>query len=63
MVVLPIFFTMSLAGIWHGAGLQFLIFGLLHAVYLTVNHAWRTFGPKPDARDLSPGRFMSGGCC
>jgi D-alanyl-lipoteichoic acid acyltransferase DltB (MBOAT superfamily) len=34
---------MGLAGIWHGAGLQFLIFGLLHAAYLSINHAWRIF--------------------
>jgi alginate O-acetyltransferase complex protein AlgI len=45
-VALPMFFTMSLAGIWHGAGSQFLIFGLLHASYLTINHAWRVFGPR-----------------
>jgi alginate O-acetyltransferase complex protein AlgI len=43
MVALPIGYTMSLAGIWHGAGLQYLVFGLLHAVYLTINHAWRIF--------------------
>ncbi len=46
MIVLPVFFTMSLAGIWHGAGLQFLIFGLLHATYLSINHAWRVFRPS-----------------
>ena len=49
LVALPTMFTMFLAGIWHGAGLQFLVFGLLHAGYLTVNHAWRVFGPKPRA--------------
>jgi alginate O-acetyltransferase complex protein AlgI len=43
MVAIPLFYTMGLAGIWHGAGLQFLMFGLLHAAYLTVNHGWRTF--------------------
>jgi alginate O-acetyltransferase complex protein AlgI len=43
MVAVPLFYTMGLAGIWHGAGLQFLMFGLLHAAYLTVNHGWRTF--------------------
>ena len=47
MILLPMFFTMTLAGIWHGAGLQFLVFGLLHATYLTVNHAWRIFGAPP----------------
>ncbi|MBL8698763.1 MAG: MBOAT family protein [Alphaproteobacteria bacterium] len=41
LVMVPTFFTMSLAGIWHGAGAQFLVFGLLHGVYLTVNHLWR----------------------
>jgi alginate O-acetyltransferase complex protein AlgI len=46
MVLGPTFFTMALAGIWHGAGLQFLVFGLLHASYLSVNHAWRIFGPQ-----------------
>ncbi len=47
MIAFPISITMALAGIWHGAGFQFLIFGLLHAAYLTVNHAWRVFGPAP----------------
>jgi alginate O-acetyltransferase complex protein AlgI len=46
LVAMPMVVTMALAGIWHGAGLQFLIFGLLHAVYLTTNHAWRVFGPR-----------------
>ncbi len=46
MIVLPTFFTMIVAGVWHGAGLTFLVFGLLHACYLTINHAWRSFGPR-----------------
>jgi alginate O-acetyltransferase complex protein AlgI len=49
MVMFPLFYTMILAGIWHGAGLQFFIFGLLHAAYLTINHGWRAFGPKEKA--------------
>ena len=47
MIAMPMVVTMALAGIWHGAGWQFLVFGLLHAAYLTVNHAWRVFGPRP----------------
>jgi alginate O-acetyltransferase complex protein AlgI len=43
MVAFPTIFTMFIAGIWHGAGLQFLVFGTLHGVYLTVNHGWRAF--------------------
>jgi alginate O-acetyltransferase complex protein AlgI len=45
MVAMPTVITMFLAGVWHGAGLQFLCFGLLHGAYLTVNHAWRIFVP------------------
>jgi alginate O-acetyltransferase complex protein AlgI len=41
MILLPTSVAIVLAGIWHGAGLQFLIFGLLHTFYLSVNHAWR----------------------
>lgn len=43
MVAFPTLLTMLLTGIWHGAGLQFLLFGLLHGVYLTANQAWRHF--------------------
>ena len=46
MVAFPTFVTMALIGVWHGAGLQFLIFGLIHACYLTINHACRIFFPK-----------------
>jgi alginate O-acetyltransferase complex protein AlgI len=41
MIALPTLFTMLIAGIWHGMGAQFVVFGLLHGVYLTVAHAWR----------------------
>jgi D-alanyl-lipoteichoic acid acyltransferase DltB (MBOAT superfamily) len=54
MIVLPTFLTMALAGVWHGAGLQFLIFGLLHGAYLTINHAWRSFGPRGPDGTLHP---------
>ena len=46
MVALPTMISMALIGIWHGAGLQFLIFGLLHGTYITINHAWRIFRKK-----------------
>ena len=53
MTALPLLITMSVAGIWHGAGLKFLIFGLLHGFYLMVNHAWRIFR-SPRAAKLVP---------
>ena len=41
-----IFITMLLGGIWHGAGLNFMIWGALHGAFITINHAWRDFGPR-----------------
>ena len=50
MIAFPTLFSLFLAGIWHGAGMQFVIFGLLHGSYLTVNQAWRTYtGNRPKA--------------
>ncbi|MGA7383719.1 MAG: MBOAT family O-acyltransferase [Methylocella sp.] len=60
-IVLPTTYTMLLAGVWHGAGPQFIVFGLLHAVYLTVNHAWRVYGLKPpNLPRRFPLRFLIG---
>jgi alginate O-acetyltransferase complex protein AlgI len=33
--------TMALGGLWHGAGWTFLLWGVLHGLYLAINHAWR----------------------
>ncbi len=49
LVVVPTGVTMAIAGIWHGAGAQFLVFGLLHGAYLCVNHAWRLLRPPKPA--------------
>jgi D-alanyl-lipoteichoic acid acyltransferase DltB (MBOAT superfamily) len=54
MIALPTFFTMLLAGVWHGAGPTFLVFGLLHATYLIINHAWRSFGPRVPVQPPHP---------
>jgi hypothetical protein len=42
----PTLLTMFASGLWHGAGYLFILWGLLHGVYLSVNHAWRLFGPR-----------------
>ena len=47
LVAAPTLVTMGLAGIWHGAGSRYLIFGLLHGFYIVVNHATRIYFPAP----------------
>jgi D-alanyl-lipoteichoic acid acyltransferase DltB (MBOAT superfamily) len=47
---LNLFLTMTLAGVWHGAGWNFVLWGVLHGIFLMVNHLWRKlpdFGPPP----------------
>jgi alginate O-acetyltransferase complex protein AlgI len=47
LVAFPTITTMFVSGVWHGAGYQFVVFGVLHGLALVVNHAWRTWKPKP----------------
>ena len=53
MVAYPTIVTMLLTGLWHGAGLQFLLFGLIHGIYLTANQAWRHFRQRMPQRARS----------
>lgn len=50
--MLNLFLTMLLAGLWHGAGWTFVLWGALHGFYLVVNHSWRRAGFKA--------KFLSG---
>ena len=43
LVAYPTVLTMFISGVWHGAGWQFVAFGLLHGFYLVVAHGWRAF--------------------
>lgn len=36
-----LFIVMFLGGLWHGAAWTFVLWGLLHGAYLTINHLWR----------------------
>lgn len=38
---LNLFITMLLGGLWHGANWTFMLWGGLHGLYLSVNHAFR----------------------
>lgn len=39
-VVAPIIITFGLIGLWHGAGWNFVVFGLVHAAMLVVHRGW-----------------------
>jgi alginate O-acetyltransferase complex protein AlgI len=62
MVAFPTMVAMLLIGVWHGAGFQFLLFGLFHGVYLTVNHAWRILrGKRPEPESVWTRRMQYAG--
>jgi alginate O-acetyltransferase complex protein AlgI len=46
LLVFPTLLTMFISGLWHGAGYTFVVWGVLHGVYLAVNHAWRLVAPR-----------------
>jgi D-alanyl-lipoteichoic acid acyltransferase DltB (MBOAT superfamily) len=54
----PTLLTMLVSGVWHGAGYLFVLWGLLHGVYLTINHAWRLTGAKLWSGKEAYVRFM-----
>lgn len=39
--LLNLLLTMFIGGLWHGAGWTFVLWGLIHGVYLIINTAWR----------------------
>lgn len=42
-VIAPTVVTFVLAGLWHGAGWTFVVFGLLNGVFLSANHLWQRY--------------------
>src|ERR1700760_3220738 len=43
LLAVPLLTTMFIAGLWHGAGYGFIVFGIMHGVYLVINHGWRGY--------------------
>ena len=44
------FIAMLIAGLWHGAGWTYIVFGALHGMGLVLNHVWKKYKlwmPKP----------------
>ncbi len=58
LLMFPTLLTMSLAGLWHGAGWTFVMFGTLHGIYLTVDNGWRLIRPKFWPDNASYNRVM-----
>jgi len=52
LLMFPTVITMFISGLWHGAGYGFIVWGLLHGFYLTINHGWRVVAARlwPDRR-------------
>jgi len=44
--------TMLISGIWHGAGINFIVWGLLHGIMLAIRRAWRALRPMPPEAPL-----------
>lgn len=58
LVAMPTLVTMLISGVWHGAGWQFVIFGLLHGAFLIVAHGWRWWKVRR-GRTLDSGSLTS----
>jgi D-alanyl-lipoteichoic acid acyltransferase DltB (MBOAT superfamily) len=54
----PTLLTMFVSGLWHGAGYLFIIWGVLHGVYISINHAWRLIAAKYGHDDRQRARLM-----
>jgi len=49
IMAVPTVLVMTVAGIWHGAGAQFVVFGLIHGVMLAGYQLFRWSGRQSDA--------------
>ena len=58
LLMFPTVTTMFVSGLWHGAGYGFIIWGLLHGFYLTINQGWRLVAARLWPDRSSYVRFM-----
>jgi len=45
-IAVSLFFTLFLIGIWHGAGLNFIIYGIIHGLYVGIETYLRSIFPQ-----------------
>ena len=48
--MLNLFIAMAACGFWHGAGLKYIAWGMMHGGFLIVNHLWRAFAKERNLR-------------
>lgn len=46
----PFLVTMTLIGLWHGAGWTFVLWGAVHGIYLMINYQWKKSSGKINSR-------------
>ncbi|RHX78286.1 MBOAT family O-acyltransferase [Leptospira yasudae] len=51
--------TMSLGGIWHGAGINFFLWGFIHGTFLIINHEWSRQNLLQQFRSNTLYKFLS----
>jgi alginate O-acetyltransferase complex protein AlgI len=59
LLMFPTLITMLVSGVWHGAGYGFIVWGFLHGLFITINHAWRLVAPRLWRDRQSYARFMT----
>src|SRR5262249_40920620 len=58
LIAVPTGITMLISGVWHGVGWQFVVWGLLHGLYLAINQAWKLWRPRFWRDEQSYDRIM-----
>jgi len=57
---LHLFITMLLGGLWHGAHMRFVIWGVLHGLALAFHKGWMSFWGKADWQKSKAYHFLMG---
>lgn len=54
--------TMLIGGLWHGAGINFIIWGGMHGMYLIINHTWKESLAKKHLISILPHKLYQSIC-
>jgi alginate O-acetyltransferase complex protein AlgI len=60
-VILPTFITFAIIGLWHGANWTFVVFGVVHGLFMVINYQWASFRKKMGWRNT--GHFYKLSAC